>query len=221
VESTVRRPAPLLVLPCIDAAARFDSYAAIEGRAGIHLLPMAAASNLAKRADDDRPDVILIATEDFASRAWRQSDSIKDALFAIPSLLLAGSMTPALKRRAARFHIRSVLPLDLNTEQLLAALPAVASGLTVTLEPPATEDNESEWRAEEMADDPLVEHLTTRETMVLRLMALGHGNKVIASRLAISEHTAKFHVASILAKLGAASRTEAVTIGILRGLVAI
>ena len=114
-----------------------------------------------------------------------------------------------------------MLPLDLNTEQLLAALPAVASGLTVTQEPPATEDHESEWRAEEMADDPLVEHLTTRETMVLRLMALGHGNKAIASRLAISEHTAKFHVASILAKLGAASRTEAVTIGILRGLVAI
>jgi DNA-binding NarL/FixJ family response regulator len=55
----------------------------------------------------------------------------------------------------------------------------------------------------------------------LRLVALGLGNKEIASRLDISEHTAKFHVSSILAKLGAASRTEAVTIGMTRGLVAI
>jgi DNA-binding NarL/FixJ family response regulator len=52
-------------------------------------------------------------------------------------------------------------------------------------------------------------------------MALGRANKEIASVLHISEHTAKFHVSSVLAKLGAASRTEAVTIGILRGIVAI
>jgi DNA-binding NarL/FixJ family response regulator len=58
-------------------------------------------------------------------------------------------------------------------------------------------------------------------TVVLRLMALGLGNKEIAARLDISEHTAKFHVSSILAKLGAASRMEAVTIGMTLGLVAI
>jgi DNA-binding CsgD family transcriptional regulator len=60
-----------------------------------------------------------------------------------------------------------------------------------------------------------------RETEVLRLMAGGQSNRQIAARLGISEHTAKFHVSSVLAKLGAASRTEAVTIGITRGLVAI
>jgi len=49
----------------------------------------------------------------------------------------------------------------------------------------------------------------------------GLGNKEIASRLNISEHTAKFHVASIMGKLGAASRTEAVTLGIRLGLVMI
>ena len=45
------------------------------------------------------------------------------------------------------------------------------------------------------------------------MLAEGLGNKAIASRLGISTHTAKFHVASILSKLGAGSRTEAVTIG--------
>jgi DNA-binding NarL/FixJ family response regulator len=63
------------------------------------------------------------------------------------------------------------------------------------------------------------EALTPREREVLQLMAEGLPNKLIASRLRISQHTVKFHVASILAKLGAASRTEAVTLGARRGYV--
>lgn len=61
------------------------------------------------------------------------------------------------------------------------------------------------------------ERLTPREQEVLQLMAEGLPNKVIAARLKVSLHTAKFHVASILAKLGASSRTEAVTLGARRG----
>jgi DNA-binding NarL/FixJ family response regulator len=71
------------------------------------------------------------------------------------------------------------------------------------------------------ASDTLVEALTARELEVLQLLASGLGNKEIASRLQISEHTVKFHVASIMGKLGAASRTEAVTVGIRRGLIMI
>jgi DNA-binding NarL/FixJ family response regulator len=65
----------------------------------------------------------------------------------------------------------------------------------------------------------LAEPLTRREREVLQMLAAGLGNKEIASRLDISDHTAKFHVGSILGKLGAASRTEAVALGIRRGLV--
>ena len=64
-------------------------------------------------------------------------------------------------------------------------------------------------------DDPL----TPREREVLHLLAAGLGNKEIAGRLAISDHTAKFHVSQILAKLNAASRAEAVSIAMRRGLV--
>ncbi|HSB14037.1 MAG TPA: LuxR C-terminal-related transcriptional regulator, partial [Bryobacteraceae bacterium] len=64
-----------------------------------------------------------------------------------------------------------------------------------------------------------VSALTARELEVLRMMAEGAANKIIAWKLGISEHTVKFHVASILAKLGASSRTEAVTIGIRKGLI--
>ena len=65
------------------------------------------------------------------------------------------------------------------------------------------------------------ETLTPREFEVLRLLAAGLGNKQLAGQLGISNHTAKFHVAQILAKLGAGSRTEAVSIAIRRGLIPI
>jgi len=65
----------------------------------------------------------------------------------------------------------------------------------------------------------LAEELTPRESEVLQMLANGLANKEIAARLSISEHTVKFHVASILGKLGAGSRTEAVSLGIRRGIV--
>jgi len=95
---------------------------------------------------------------------------------------------------------------------------AAAAGLIVLH--PAEFD--AMFPAAEPASSPLaelVEPLTPRESEVLQMLASGLANKEIATRLAISEHTVKFHVASILGKLGAASRTEAVTLGIRRGLV--
>ena len=61
--------------------------------------------------------------------------------------------------------------------------------------------------------------LTPRELEVLRMLAEGEANKTIAWKLGISEHTAKFHVASILTKLDAGSRAEAVAIGIRKGMI--
>ena len=65
------------------------------------------------------------------------------------------------------------------------------------------------------------EALTAREREVLLLVAEGLPNKAIARELGISEHTAKFHVGSLLGKLGAASRTEAVTLATRRGILPI
>jgi DNA-binding NarL/FixJ family response regulator len=65
----------------------------------------------------------------------------------------------------------------------------------------------------------LVEELTPRERDVLALLSDGYGNRVIAERLAISEHTVKFHLASIFGKLGASTRTEAVRKGLDLGLI--
>jgi DNA-binding NarL/FixJ family response regulator len=63
------------------------------------------------------------------------------------------------------------------------------------------------------------ETLTNREVDVLSMLAEGLGNKAIALRLNISEHTVKFHIGSIFSKLHASSRTEAVILGARQGLI--
>jgi len=70
-------------------------------------------------------------------------------------------------------------------------------------------------------DEPLIEGLTGREHGVLALVADGLPNREIAASLGISEHTVKFHLASIFGKLGAATRTEAVQRGLRLGLIEI
>jgi DNA-binding CsgD family transcriptional regulator len=70
-------------------------------------------------------------------------------------------------------------------------------------------------------DYPPVESLTVREHDVLALLADGLSNRDIAARLSISEHTAKFHLASIFGKLGASTRTEAVQRGLRLGIIEI
>lgn len=110
-----------------------------------------------------------------------------------------------------RSGISAVLPRSAGTPQWIAAIHAVAAGLLVIhpdqVHPPPRDES------------PWLEGLTPRETSVLGMLAAGLGNKIIAYRLGISEHTVKFHVASILSKLGASTRTEAVSIGVRNGLV--
>jgi DNA-binding NarL/FixJ family response regulator len=71
--------------------------------------------------------------------------------------------------------------------------------------------------AQEIAGHALDDGLSEREIDVLRRVARGRSNKVIADELAISEHTVKNHLKSILSKLNASDRTHAVTIALKRG----
>jgi two-component system, NarL family, response regulator YdfI len=115
--------------------------------------------------------------------------------------------------------IRAWLPINSSASELGAAIMAAANELVVL-----TQSQASEWLGgpkSNHANDFQIEALTPRELQVLRMLADGLGNKEIAGQLNISDHTAKYHVAQILAKLGASSRTEAVSIGIRRGLVPI
>lgn len=104
----------------------------------------------------------------------------------------------------------ALLPTSASAEQVIAAIEAAAAGLAVV-----HPDHAGSLSAHPAGEDPL----TPREREVLHLLAAGLGNKEIAGRLSISDHTAKFHVSQILAKLNAASRAEAVSIAMRRGLV--
>jgi DNA-binding NarL/FixJ family response regulator len=120
---------------------------------------------------------------------------------------------------ALRNGVRAVLPRNMSPGGIVAAVEAVGVGLAVLL--PERLDNllRESTVSHRAVSPPLVEALTPREIEVLGMMVEGWGNKEISTRLGISEHTVKFHVASIMGKLNASSRTEAVTSGIRHGLI--
>jgi two-component system, NarL family, response regulator YdfI len=120
---------------------------------------------------------------------------------------------------ARRAGVRAVLPRTATAPEVNAAIEAAATGLIV-LHP----DVLARPRSDQDAAMPALRGvapsaLTAREMEILGMMAEGLGNKLIAARLGISKHTAKFHVAAILTKLQAGSRTEAVTLAIRNGLI--
>jgi DNA-binding NarL/FixJ family response regulator len=112
---------------------------------------------------------------------------------------------------------------DAGATELARAVEAVASGLVVVQPPLAQRLFAPAGRSRApnafAGSETGGESLTAREHEVLQLVAEGLPNKLIANRLGISEHTVKFHITSILSKLDASSRTEAVRLGAHRGLV--
>jgi NarL family two-component system response regulator YdfI len=167
---------------------------------------------------DVEPDVVLVeiaadAHEDLLNALENEEIAGEYALIVLSEQPRADWLSKAL-----RAGVRAVLPRDVAPEQLRAALEAAVAGLVVIH---ASELN-AVLPAPAMLSSPipeLSEALTPREREVLQMISAGLGNKEIAGRLSISEHTVKFHVASILGKLGASTRTEAVSIGIRHGLV--
>lgn len=131
----------------------------------------------------------------------------------IGATVLLGDVHPddGLRRGA-----RAVLPRNAEAAEIIAAVEAAAAGLVV-LRPEMLARVLPLAPAEEVGVPR--EGLTAREVEVLTMLAEGEGNKQIARRLGISEHTVKFHVGSILGKLNASSRTEAVTAGLRQGLI--
>lgn len=150
-------------------------------------------------------DVVIAEFEDEEHLA--QPVSVQEA----PVVLLLPADGMSSVADALRSGARAVLRSDATDAQVVAAVTAAHAGLVVFEASDAEEVAINNRRARGS------ETLTAREQEVLGLMAEGLGNKEIAWRLKISEHTVKFHVGSVMAKLGATSRTEAVTAGIRGG----
>jgi DNA-binding NarL/FixJ family response regulator len=149
---------------------------------------------------------------------WQREDALaplSEAALDLPVVALVPDEEEAAGALAA--GAAGALRRAADGPRIVAALAAVARQLTVVDSafrralPPSARPRPSPDPSAPAADEPpLLEELTTRELQVLRLLAEGLPNKTIALRLEISEHTVKFHVNSLLGKLGAGSRTEAV-----------
>jgi DNA-binding NarL/FixJ family response regulator len=157
-------------------------------------------------------EVVVVAGDDPLEEAARAV--AEEGTQAILLLSEDDRSVPVLREFAPRGW--GVVSPDAPPEELSAAIVAVIQGLVVL--PRALTGRL--LRGQEVVGEPS-EPLTAREREVLGLLGQGLSNKMIARDLQISEHTVKFHVSSIYAKLGAASRTEAVGLGARLGLISL
>ena len=176
----------------------------------------------AAAAAEARPDVALAAWD---GGEVEEIGALAESLGgAGTALILVGEAPPPSDLTAVlRAGARAVLLSEVTSDELGATIRAVARGLLVL--PPVlaralVARGAGGATFEDRGPDAGPEQpLTEREREVLQLLALGLPNKTIARRLGVSEHTIKFHVGSLLAKLAAGSRTEAVTRAARMGLV--
>lgn len=170
--------------------------------------------NLQSVVDQKQPDVVLADVE------FPQDDAPPPELLAATAVVLLVSNPPGpWIIDALRSGVRALLPRDVSASEMLAAIEGAAAGLTVIHPADLQAMLPASPRAERPAPAAPGEALTPRELEVFAMLAEGTGNKTIAWKLGISEHTVKFHVASIMGKLNATTRTEAVAIGIRTGLI--
>jgi DNA-binding NarL/FixJ family response regulator len=174
--------------------------------------------SLWKRVEEVQPDIILLE--------WSLADSepIWETLHARGTRLnrptfvvLADYQDSDWATDVLNKGVRGILPRNAASDEILAAIVAASTGLVV-LPIDLVEDllPRSLSSTAALPTSP-IQSLTPRETEVLEMLALGMGNKTIAVRLGISEHTVKFHISSIFTKLNVSSRTEAVTLGVRLG----
>jgi len=174
---------------------------------------------LGSQINELQPDVILVELTSDAADFIEHSLPFGSVDSPISIVALIDQPETRWIARALHRGVKAILPRNASSAEILWAIQTANSGLFLF-----NQDTTQRLMAR-FGSEPLGEpvefrgELTEREIQILRQLAEGLGNKQIASSLAISEHTVKFHISSILDKLGASGRTEAVTIGIRMGLV--
>ena len=174
------------------------------------------------------PDVVIIDTDNAPDSGLSLAYRLKQRLPSVGIIMLSSNpndaqLFQAIKNRVAAYHSKEILG-----DQLADMVRQVARG-----EYPINESLSSRpelagkilSQFQELSGkpetEPLIAPLTTRETEVLNYVAQGYSNKQIAAKLDISEQTIKNHVASIMIKLNANARTQAVVIAVQQGLISI
>ena len=192
--------------------------AVVEASGELEVIGQAGTGDALARVAELRPDVALLDAVDDEQETVELVYRLSAELPEVGVVVLSRDPSDVRARQALQAGARGYLLRDVSAEEVSAALLAADQGLTV-LHPAVAEAVFG--RPQPHLPAGAAEPLTPRELEVLALLAQGLPSKTIANRLHISEHTVKFHVGSILGKLGAASRTEAVTLAIRRGLIAL
>ena len=170
------------------------------------------------RVEDLQPEIVLLdldsPSDESLSAAIQSGGALVNS-----SVMILTEDPESLAVDVLGSGLRAILPRYATPEEIIAAIQAAATGL-VALHPDIFDSMLSRIRPGQQSElDRSGQILTPREIEVLRMIADGLGNKEIASKLSISDHTVKFHISSIFAKLGASNRAEAVTLGIRHGLI--
>jgi DNA-binding NarL/FixJ family response regulator len=171
---------------------------------------------------DGAPGFVVVGITATSSSAAHQAGSFDVVIIQAPQVARSATFSEAHVPTLYLLRDDSSQPKELtgrdallsrnaSAPQIRAAAMAVAAGLRIARPNNSAPENETELA--------FLEPLTDRELRVLNLLAEGLSNPQIARVLSISRNTVKFHVSSIISKLGATSRTEAVTIGVKRGLI--
>ncbi|RIK42737.1 MAG: DNA-binding response regulator [Chloroflexi bacterium] len=163
---------------------------------------------------DEQPDVLLV---DLDPGRGDQTERLAELYPDAALVVLHDRPEDYRHLEAEAGNPHAALLKDAGPREIIAAVRAAAAGL-FSFDPAIAAQLVTRPGSYSRTPTDAEDHLTERETQVLQLLALGLPNKTIASELGISEHTAKFHVGSIMTKLGAASRTEAVALAARRGL---
>jgi len=231
-KATHHQPSVKLLRVLISAASsitRAGLERLLEKQPSIHLVGViSSADRLPPAIAESDPDVVLLHLEAQSSEInWEKLIALE-----VPIVLLADETALVSATAALVGGVQAILLGDTTGAELAAAAHSAAAGL-LTLSGDLADLVRQDLLAhsrEEAGDsvggpappaDVSPEHLTLREREVLEMMMEGLSNKEIAAHFNISAHTVKFHISSILGKLGASTRTEAAAIGLRRGLITI
>ena len=210
-----------VVLVAASAARRAELRDALTSRSALHVITSFQSLSSLLQAQIASGVIVFDLPERKSREIQSREIENLEALLENPALsavVLIENAERAPLSALLNFGNVAILGADASVDELEAAIIASAVGLVILDQEIAS--HIAEQLPHGFAENrESVEELTRREIEVLRLLARGFGNKEIATRLGISEHTAKFHISSILGKLAVSSRTEAVTEGLRRGLI--